>query len=65
MAQLQPDPLVDMRSDRLDKLREELRYYANQLDNYLICPTWANPCLLLIKMSDLDEWMEDHELLGA
>jgi hypothetical protein len=64
MEQLQPDPLVDMMSDELDKLRKELRYYADQFDN-LICPTWANPCLLLIKMGKLDEMIDEHELSGA
>jgi hypothetical protein len=32
MEQLQPEPLVDMMSDELDKLCKELRYYADQLD---------------------------------
>jgi hypothetical protein len=64
MEQLQPDPLVDMTSEGLDKLCKELRYYADQLDN-LIHPTWANPCLLLIKMGELDELIDEHELWGA
>jgi hypothetical protein len=64
MEQLQPDPLVNMTIDKLDKLRKELWYYADQLDN-LICPTWANSCLLLVKMGELDELIEEHELPGA
>jgi hypothetical protein len=64
MDQLQPDPLVGMTSEELDKLRKELRYYKDKLDN-LICPTWANPCLLLIEMGELDELIEEHDLSGA
>jgi hypothetical protein len=64
MEQLQPDPLVEMMSEELDKLRKELRCYADKIDN-LICPTWAHPCLLLIEMGELDELIEEHDLLGA
>jgi hypothetical protein len=53
-----------MASDELDKLCKECRYYVDQLDN-LIRPTWANPCLLLIKMGKLDELIDEHELSGA
>jgi hypothetical protein len=64
MEQLQPDLLVDMTSEELNKLHKELRYYADKLDN-LICPTWVNPCLLLIKIGELDELIQEHELSGA
>ncbi len=40
-----------------------LRYYADKLDN-LIRPTWANSCLLIIKLGELEELVEYHELLG-
>ncbi len=64
MAQLQPEWLVDMTSDKLNKLHEELRYYADQLDN-LVRPRWANSCLLLIKVDELQELVDEHELSGA
>ncbi len=50
--------------DKLVKLRKELRYYADQLDN-LICLTWMNPYLLLIKMGELDELIDEHKLSRA
>jgi hypothetical protein len=64
MEQLQPEPLVDMTSEEPNELREGLRYYVDKLDN-LICLTWANPCLLLHKMGELVELVDNHELWGA
>jgi hypothetical protein len=64
MVHLQPELLVDMTSEELNELHKGLRYYADKLDN-LICPTWANPCLLLDKMGGLVELVDNHELLGA
>jgi hypothetical protein len=66
MEQLQPEPLVDMTSEELNELHKglRLRYYADKLDN-LIRPTWANPCLLLNKMGELVELVDNHELSGA
>jgi hypothetical protein len=37
---------------------------VDKLDN-LICPTWVNPCLLLIKMGELDELIDEHKLSRA
>jgi hypothetical protein len=64
MEQLQPEPLVDMMSEELNELCNGLRYYADKVDN-LINPTWANPYLLLNKMGELVELVDDHELSGA
>ncbi len=64
MEQLQPEPLVDMMSEELNELHKGLRYYGDKLDN-LICPTCANPCLLLNKMGELVELVDNHELSGA
>jgi hypothetical protein len=64
MEQLQPDPLVDKTSEELNKLHKGLRYYADKLDN-LFCPTWANPCLILNKLGELDKLIDEHDLLGA
>jgi hypothetical protein len=64
MEQLQPELLVDMTSEELNKLCKGLRYYVDKLDN-LIRPTWANPCLLLDKISELVELVDNHELSGA
>jgi hypothetical protein len=63
IEQLQPDPLVDMTSDELNKLCKESRYYADKIDN-LICPTCANPCLILIEMGELEELVDDYDLSG-
>ncbi len=63
-CRLQPDPLVDMMSKELNDLHKGLRYYADKLDN-LICPTWANPCLLLIKMGELNKLIDEHDLSGT
>jgi hypothetical protein len=64
MEQLQPDWLVVMASEELDELPKELRYYADKLDN-LICPTWVNPYLILNKLDELEELVDDHDLSGA
>ncbi len=64
MEQLQPEPLVDMTSEDLNGLHKGLRCVVDKLDN-LIRPTWANPCLLLNRMSDLVELVDNHELSGA
>jgi hypothetical protein len=64
MEQLQPEQLVNMTSDELNKLHKELRYYVDQLDNRVRL-TWAHLCLLRIKMGAFEELIDDHELLGA
>jgi hypothetical protein len=60
----QPDLLVDKKSEELDDLHKGLRYYADKLDN-LISPTWSNPCLILDKLGELEELVDDHDLTGA
>ncbi len=64
MEQLQPEPLVDRTSEELNELLEGLRCKVDKLDN-LICPTWVNPCLLLDKMGELVELVDNHELQRA
>ena len=53
-----------MTSEELNELLKGLRYYVDKLDN-LIHPTWANPCLLLDKMGELVELVDNHKLPGA
>jgi hypothetical protein len=53
-----------MTSEELSDPRKWLRYYADKLDN-LICPAWVNPCLLLDKLGELEELVDDHDLSGA
>ncbi len=50
--------------EELNELCKGLRYYVDKLDN-LIHPTWANPCLLLNKMGELVELVDNHEISGA
>ncbi len=64
MEQLQPDPLVDMTSKDLDELHKELTLYVDRLGT-LVLPTWANPCLILEKLGELEESVDYHDLLGA
>jgi hypothetical protein len=64
MEQLHPDPLVDMASEDLNDLHEELRLYADSLGT-LIHLAWLNPCLILAKLVELEETIDDHDLSGA
>jgi hypothetical protein len=64
MEQLLPYPLVDKTSEELNELRKELRYYVDELDN-LFCPTWANPCLILDKLGEVDKSIDEHDLSGT
>ncbi len=64
MEQLQPDLLVDMTSVELNDLCKGLRYYADKFDN-LLRPTWANHLLVLAKLGELENLVDDHDLLGA
>jgi hypothetical protein len=64
MEQLQPDPLVDMTSEDLNDLCEGLRFYVDSI-GALILPTWSNPCLILTKLGELEDLVDDHDLLGA
>jgi hypothetical protein len=64
MEQLQPDPLVDLTSKDLNDQRKGLRFYADSI-GALILPTWSNPCLILEKLGELEELVDDHDLLGV
>ena len=64
MEQLQADLLVDMTRKDLNDLRKGLRFYADSI-GALIHPTWSNPCLILNKLGELEELVDDHDLSGA
>ncbi len=64
MEQLQPDLLVDMISEDLNDLCKGLRFFVYKLGT-LILPTWKNPCLVLVKLGELEGLVDDHDLLGA
>jgi hypothetical protein len=59
VEQLQPDLLVDMTSENLNDLHKGLRLYADSL-GALILPTWSNPCVILAKLGELEETVDDH-----
>jgi hypothetical protein len=64
MEQLQPDSLVYMSSEDLNDLHNGLRFYADSI-GALILLTWSNPCLILAKLGELEETVDDHDLSGA
>ncbi len=64
MGQLQPDPLVEMTSEDLNNLCKGSRFYADSIGP-LILLTWSNPFLILAKLGELEELVDDHDLLGA
>ncbi len=53
-----------MTSNDLDDLGKGLRFYAHILGT-LICLTWSNPCLILNKLGELEELVDDHDLSGT
>jgi hypothetical protein len=64
MEQLQPAPLVDLTSEDLIDWCKELRFYADSI-GALLLPTWSNPCLILAKLGELEELVDDHDLSGT